>query len=87
MINCGQHRDESLDERHDEEAGAVIDKNGMYIEAIIREMSKTKVEVSKRKDDGERRVIRLEGEERKVALAKHLIKMKRRLQESLLLDL
>ena len=34
MINCGQHRDESLDERHDEEAGAVIDKNGMDIEAL-----------------------------------------------------
>ena len=65
----------------------MIDKNGMYIEAIIREMSKTKVEVSKRKDDGERRVIRLEGEERKVALAKQLIKMKRRLQASLLLNL
>ena len=54
---------------------------------FFRKMSKTKVEVSKRKDDGERRVIRLEGEERKVALAKHLIKMKRRLQASLLLNL
>ena len=67
MINCGQHRDEGLDERHNEEAVAVIDKNGMDIEAIIREMSKTKVEESG------------------VALAKHLIKMKRGLQTSLLL--
>ena len=45
--------------------------------ASLREMSKTKVEVSKRKDYGERRVIRMEGEERKVALAKQWIKMKR----------
>ena len=66
MINCGQHRDEGLDERHDEDAVAVIDKNGMDIEAVIREMSKTKVEVSERKYDGKRRVIRLEGEERKL---------------------
>ena len=34
LINCGQHKDESLDERHSEEVGAVIDKNGMDIEAI-----------------------------------------------------
>ena len=90
LINCGQHKDESLDERHSEEVGAVIDKNGLDIEAIreavhyqigcllvfllhiasLREMSKTKVEVSKRKDYGERRVIRLEGAERKVAFSK-----------------
>ena len=38
--------------------------------ASLREMSKTKVEVSKRKDYGERRVIRLEGAERKVAFSK-----------------
>ena len=37
--------------------------------ASLREMSKTKVEVSKRKDYGERRVIRLEGAERKVAFS------------------
>ena len=84
LINCGQHKDESLGERLCEEVGAAIDKNGMDIEAIIREMSKTKLEVSKRKDDSERGVIRLEGKESRVALAKHLIKMKRRLQTSLL---
>ena len=64
LINCGQHKDESLGERHCEEVGAAIDKNGMDIEAVIREMSKTKVEVSERKYDGKRRVIRLEGEQR-----------------------
>ena len=58
-----------------EEAGAVIGKNGLGIEAI-REMSRARVEVSKKKDEGERRLIRIEGEERRVALAKHLIKMK-----------
>ena len=58
-----------------DEAGAVIGKNGVGIEAI-REMSKARVEVSKRKDDGEKRVIRIEGEERMVAFAKHLVKMK-----------
>ena len=60
LIICGQHKDG----RHHEEVGAVIDKNGMDIEAVIREMSKTKVEVSERKYDGKRRVIRLEGEQR-----------------------
>ena len=50
-------------------------KNGLGIEAI-REMSRARVEVSKRKDDGEERVIRIEGEERMVAFAKHLVKMK-----------
>ena len=34
------------------------------------------VEVSKRKDEGEKRVIRIEDEERMVAFAKHLVKMK-----------
>ena len=34
LINCGQHKDESLGERHCEEVGAAIDKNGMDIEAI-----------------------------------------------------
>ena len=58
-----------------DEAGAVIGKNGLGIEAI-REMSRARVEVSKRKDDGEERVIRIEGEERMVAFAKHLVKMK-----------
>ena len=38
--------------------------------------SRARVEVSKRKDDGEERVIRIEGEERMVAFAKHLVKMK-----------
>ena len=32
--------------------------------------------MSKRKEDGEERVIRIEGEERMVAFAKHLVKMK-----------
>ena len=45
------------------------------IEAI-REMSRARVEVFKRKDDGEERGIRIEGEERMVAFAKHLVKMK-----------
>ena len=36
-----------------DEAGAVIGKNGLGIEAI-REISKARVEVSKRKDDNER---------------------------------
>ena len=36
---------------------------------LIREKSKRKVKVSKRKDYGERRVIRLEGAERKVAFS------------------
>ena len=58
-----------------EEAGAVIGKNGLGIEAV-REMSKARVEVSKKKENGENRVIRIEGEERRVAFAKHLIKMK-----------
>ena len=34
LINCGQHKDESLGERLCEEVGAAIDKNGMDIEAI-----------------------------------------------------
>ena len=54
--------------------------------ASLREISKTKVEVSKRKDYGERRVIRLEGAERKVAFSKAM-GQKRRLQENLLLNL
>ena len=58
-----------------EEAGAVIGKNGLGIEAV-REMSKARVEDSKKKENGENRVIRIEGEERRVAFAKHLIKMK-----------
>ena len=58
-----------------DEAGAVIGKNGLEIETI-REMSRARVEVFKRKDDGEERVIRIEGEERMVAFAKHLVKMK-----------
>ena len=58
-----------------DEAGAVIGKNGLAIEAI-REMSRARVEVSKKKDEGERRLIKIEGEERRVAVAKHLIKMK-----------
>ena len=39
-------------------------------------MSRARVEVFKRKDDGEERVIRIEGEERMVAFTKHLVKMK-----------
>ena len=37
--------------------------------SIFREKSKRKMKVSKRKDYGERRVIRLEGAERKVAFS------------------
>ena len=37
-----------------EEAGAVIGKNGLGIEAI-REMSRARVEVSKKKDEGEKK--------------------------------
>ena len=58
-----------------DEAGAVIGKNGPGIESI-RELSKARVEVSKRKDSSENRVVKIEGEERMVAFAKHLIKMK-----------
>ena len=68
-----------------EEAGAVIGKNGLGIEAI-REMSRARVEVSKKKDEGERRLIRIEGEERRVALAKHLIKMKMEAHKESLAD-
>ena len=50
-----------------DEAGAVIGKNGLGIEAI-REMSKARVEVSKKKEDGGKRVIRIEGEEKKELL-------------------
>ena len=39
-----------------EEAGAVIGKNGLGIEAI-REMSRARVEVSKKKDDRGKRVL------------------------------
>ena len=34
LINCGQHKDESLGERLCAEVGAAIDKNGMDIEAL-----------------------------------------------------
>lgn len=68
-----------------EEAGAVIGKNGLGIEAI-REMSRARVEVSKKKDEGEKRLIKIEGEERRVALAKHLIKMKMEAHKESLAD-
>ena len=68
-----------------DEAGAVIGKNGLGIEAI-REMSKARVEVSKKKEDGGKRVIRIEGEEKRVALAKHLIKMKMEAHKESLAD-
>ena len=92
LIICGQHKDGrhheevgAVIDKHgmDIEAikEAVLYQNGCLFVflhmASLREMSKTKVEVSKRKDYGERRVIRMEGEERKVALAKQWIKMKR----------
>ena len=68
-----------------EEAGAVIGKNGLGIEAI-REMSRARVEVSKKKDDRGKRVIRIEGEARGVALAKHLIKMRMEAHKESLAD-
>ena len=58
-----------------QEAGAVLGRNGMGI-TQIREMSGARIEVSLRKENEEHRVVRLEGEVRSVAFAKHLIKMK-----------
>ena len=58
-----------------QEAGAVLGRNGLGI-TQIREMSGARIEVSLRKENEEHRVVRLEGEVRSVAFAKHLIKMK-----------
>ena len=58
-----------------QEAGAVLGRNGLGIGGI-REMSGARVEVSLRKESEEHRVVRLEWEERSVAFAKHLVKMK-----------
>ena len=58
-----------------QEAGAVLGRNGLGIKSI-REMSKARIEVSKRKENEEHRVIRIEGDERSVAFAKHLVEMK-----------
>ena len=58
-----------------QEAGAVLGRNGLGI-TLIREMSGARIEVSLRKENEEHRVVRLEGEVRSVAFAKHLIKMK-----------
>ena len=54
-----------------QEAGAVLGRNGMGI-TQIREMSGARIEVSLRKENEEHRVVRLEGEVRSVAFAKHL---------------
>ena len=58
-----------------QEAGAVLGRNGLGI-TQIREMSGARIEVSLRKENEEHRIVRLEGEVRSVAFAKHLIKMK-----------
>ena len=59
----------------EEEAGAVIGKHGKSIE-VIREMSRARITISKKGENDKNRVIKLEGEEKRVAFAKHLIKLK-----------
>ena len=48
-----------------DEAGAVIGKNGLGIEAI-REMSKARVEVSKKKEDGGKELSGLRGKRKEL---------------------